>query len=89
MQTAERVEEAFREQHADFAQSMNDELLRRRTTNALAAYLQLYTEGVLVNMDELEGLITSLTVEVRQQWEDQAQLGGMMLLQARRRVIGC
>lgn len=73
-QTAERVEEAFREQHADFARRMNDELLRRRTTDVLAAYLQLYLEGVLVNMEELEGLITTLYVEVGQQWKTQIQL---------------
>ena len=53
---------------------MQDELLRRRTSDSLAAYLQLYPEGVLVNMEELESLITTLTVEVGQQWDAQIQL---------------
>ena len=53
---------------------MQDELLRRRTSDSLAAYLQLYPEGVLVNMEELESLITTLTVEVGQQWDAHIQI---------------
>ncbi|KAI5075989.1 hypothetical protein GOP47_0008054 [Adiantum capillus-veneris] len=68
-QNTERLEESLREQHAEFAQTLNDELLCRCTTDALAAYLQLYPEGVLENMEELDGLITALSAEVGQQWE--------------------
>ena len=72
----------MRGQHIDFARTINDELLCRRTTDALAAYLQLYPEGVLVNMEELEGLITTLSVEVGQQWEVQIQLWNDAIAQA-------
>ena len=65
-QNAEWLEEAMRGQHTEFARTMNEELLRRRTTDALAAYLQLYPEGVVVNMEELESLITTILVEVGQ-----------------------
>lgn len=50
-QNAKRLEESLREQHEDFAKTMNDELLCGHTINALAAYLKLYPKGVLVNVE--------------------------------------
>lgn len=63
-QETEEMEGHLRECKAEFVKSMNDELLCKHTTDALAAYLQLYSKGVLVNVEELEGLITTLSMEV-------------------------
>lgn len=64
---------------------MNDKLLCRHTTDALVAYLQLYPEGILVNMEELEGLIMTLSVEVVKQWEAQITLWNDAIVQTQHR----
>lgn len=64
-------ENTLTEQHADFTRFLQEELLRHRSTDALAAYLQLYPEGVQVNMEELESLLQTLTLEVNQKWSNQ------------------
>lgn len=83
-QTAERMEESLIEQHVAFAHSMTNEILCRCTTDALATYLQLYPERVLVNMEELEGLITTMSVEVGQKWDAQVTLWNDVITQTLR-----
>ena len=68
---AEAGEEQVKQAHVAFAKGVQEELTRRRNTDALAQYLQAFPGGVQVDLDNLEGLIATLSAEVGKQWEEQ------------------
>ena len=66
MQRSEQVEEATRDTHENFCRVINNELARHRTNDSLTNYLSLNQGDVRVNLDGIEALALTLSVEVAQ-----------------------
>ena len=71
MQHSEQIEEATRDTHEKFCRVISNELARHRTNDALANYLSLNQGDVRVNLDDIESLALTLSLEVARQWEEQ------------------